>query len=81
MGTVEENRVKVNLRRVILNDCDTSAVPPYSSTGGALWVIVADLTMEDSFVINSDAFGDDASGGGIMVLFNSIAKIEGVTIA
>jgi len=81
MGTVEENRAKVNLRRVILNDCDTSAVPPYSSTGGALLVAVADLTMEDSFVINSDAFGDDASGGGIMVLFNSIANIEGVTIA
>jgi len=81
MGTVEENRAQVTIRNVVLYDCDVAANPPNSGVGGALLVAVAHLTLENSLVINSDALGNSASGGGIGILFNSLADIKDTTLA
>jgi hypothetical protein len=81
MGTVADNRAKVVLKRVVLTGCDAQASSPNSGTGGALEVSVADLTMEDSIVMDSDALGDSASGGGVVILFNSVANITRSTFA
>jgi hypothetical protein len=81
MGTVEENRAQVTIRNVVLYDCDVTAASPNSGVGGALLVAVAHLTLEDSMVMNSDALGNSASGGGVGILFNSLADIKNTTIA
>ncbi|MGC9357686.1 MAG: right-handed parallel beta-helix repeat-containing protein, partial [Anaerolineae bacterium] len=80
MGTVAENRVNVELRRVVLYDCDVQAVGA-SGVGGALQVTIADLTMENSLVLNSDALGSTASGGGAAILYDSVAEIVNSTFA
>jgi hypothetical protein len=81
MGTVAENRAKVILKNVVLTGCDAQATPPNSGTGGALEVSVADLTMEDSIIMDSNALGANASGGGVVILFHSVANITRSTFA
>ncbi len=80
-GTVQENRAIVVLRRVTVLDCDVAAVSPYSGVGGGLQFAIVDLTLEDSLIANSDALGDTASGGGIAIIYNSIANIQSSMIA
>ena len=81
MGSVDENRVQVTVKRSAFYDCDTKAASPNSSIGGAIEVTVADFTLADSLVANSDALGDSASGGGIAILFQSDASITNTTFA
>ncbi len=81
MGSVTDNRAQVTLRRVSLYDCDVTATPPNSGVGGALEVAIANLTMEDSLVAKSDAFGPYGSGGGLAILYNSLANIQTTMIA
>jgi hypothetical protein len=81
VGTAADNRAKVVLKRVVLSDCDAQASSPNSGIGGALEASVVDLTMEDSIVMDSDALGVSASGGGAAILFNSVANITRSTFA
>ncbi len=81
MGTVADNRAKVVLKRIVLTGCDAQANSPNSGTGGALEVSIVDLTMEDSIVMDSNALGNYASGGGVVILFNSVANITHSTFA
>jgi hypothetical protein len=81
MGTVADNRAKVVLKRVVLTGCDVQASSPNSGTGGALEVSIADLTMEDSIVMDSNALDNNSSGGGVAILFNSVANITHSTFA
>lgn len=81
MGSVADNRAQVTLRRVSLYECDVIATPPNSGVGGAIQVAVANLMIEDSLVARSDAFGQYGSGGGLAILYNSLANIQDTTIS
>ncbi|MDF1516016.1 MAG: hypothetical protein P1S60_19565, partial [Anaerolineae bacterium] len=79
LGTVADNRAKAVLRRVVINDCDVHPIEKHASHAGGLLAGIADLTVEDSLILNSDAFGDYGAGGGMAVLMHSVANIEGTT--
>lgn len=81
IGSVAENQTRVVVKRSIFYDCDTLAASPYSSIGGAIEVTVANFTLADSLIANSDALGVSASGGGLAVLNNSDATITHSTFA
>jgi len=81
MGSVASNQAQVVIRRVVINDCDIVAPSPYSAGGGGLVVTVANLEMEDTLVMNSDAQGSASNAGGISIMFQSTANILHSTIA
>lgn len=81
MGSVADNRAQITLRRVSLYDCDVTATPPNSGVGGAIEIAIANLTIEDSLIAKSDAFGTYGSGGGLAILYNSLANIQTTMIA
>jgi hypothetical protein len=81
MGSPADNRAQVVLRRATIYDCDVSAIQPNASLGGALEVSLTDITIEDSLILESDAYGDMAAAGGLAILNNSVARISGTTIA
>jgi hypothetical protein len=80
MGTATDNRAAVTLQNVVFSDCDVvvSAAVPGSGQGGALYTDLAALTMQDSLVIDSDA---PIAGGGVMLINQSAATINRITIA
>lgn len=75
VGTLEENRATVVLRRVAFYDCDAFAAAPRSGLGGAVAVPMTDLTVEDSLFVGSDALGNGGAGGALVVLFHSAADV------
>lgn len=86
MGTLAENRVKVNLNNVIFDNTDVEERSGVGGTGigGGLWSDVADLTIQDVLVIQSDALGSNSgnsSGGGMAILDQTTANLSKVTIA
>jgi hypothetical protein len=81
MGTIEENRAKVTIRRVVFNDLDVVSIPPDNGLGGAVVVSIANLTIEDSLIMNSSSAGGTAMGGGVLVCWNSTAVIRRTTFA
>lgn len=93
MGSLEENRARVNIDRVIFADLDVSRrqIPNsgeyYSGTGigGAMIMDLAELNLRDSLVIQSDALGWDdkggSLGGGVMLLRQSLGLLENATLA
>jgi hypothetical protein len=84
MGTPAENRAVVNVDHVVFNDLDVAEVTgaPGTGVGGAIVTDVADLTLNDSLLINSDAIGTgNSSGGAVAILDQSVAHITNSTFA
>lgn len=82
MGTVEENRARVTVLRSVFADCDVQRDPAMGGgVGGALNVSLATLLLEDSMVLDSDARGDGAGGGGVAIQGESIAAVSRTTFA
>lgn len=84
MGTASENRVKAVIDNVILYDLDVISNPSNESgtgMGGALVADLADITINNTLVAESEALYGNGMGGGIMILGLSLAIIDDVTIA
>jgi len=82
MGTVEENRARIEVRRSVLADCDVQRDPAGSGGfGGALQANLANLLLEDSIVVESDARGEGAVGGGVSIQGESLAAISRTAFA
>ncbi len=83
-GTIEENQAEVVVRSSIFADCDTEGVDNQKGDGGAVYVAVTHLTLEDSLVIDSDARGHGSGGGwagGVMGILHSNMEITRTTLA
>jgi len=82
MGTVEENRARIEVRRSVLADCDVQRDPAVGGGfGGALQANLANLLLEDSMVLESDARGEGAGGGGVSIQGESLATITRTAFA
>lgn len=82
MGTLADNRVQVVLRNTVFFDCDVERTADgQGGFGGGIQVDLADLTLEDSMVLLSDARGDNAGGGGLAVSRESDVEIARTTFA
>lgn len=80
------NSAEIELRRVVLNDCDVQQHGvPGSGVGGAIAAHLVDLTLEDSLVLGSNAIGipapDNSSGGGFALLSHSRAAVSRTVFA
>lgn len=82
-GNPTSNKPDVTLRRVILNDLDTTTtVVTKAALGGGLEISGVDFTMEDSIVMNCDAKGPRGGyGGGMIVYANTNVNILRSTFA
>ncbi|MFL6196374.1 MAG: hypothetical protein ACJ75H_19495 [Thermoanaerobaculia bacterium] len=81
-GTPAENRARVEVRETVFSDCDVRTGPGGTGgLGGALSGDLIDLVMEDSMVLDSDARGANAGGGGIALRQESNARILRTTFA
>ncbi len=74
-GTLADNRSQVEIHNSVFSDCDVAG------NGGALFGDLLDLDVEDSMVLDSDARGTDARGGGFVVSQDSTAQIVRTTFA
>jgi hypothetical protein len=84
LGTVEENRARAIIERVIFFNTDVQETNniPGTGVGGSTLADLAYLTVKDSLIASSDALGaNNSSGGGMAVINNSIAEVNGVTFA
>jgi hypothetical protein len=84
MGSPAENRAVALLQGVVLNDLDVQELPNAGGTGigGAITTDLANLTIQYSLILKSDAIGTvNSSGGGVTVLNNSAVTITGSTLA
>jgi len=82
MGTVAENRATLTLKNVIFYDLDVQQHSTALGTGlgAALLADLANLTLENSLIVNSDAIGNQGSGGGMAILEQTVANITNTTI-
>jgi predicted outer membrane repeat protein len=82
MGTLDENRARLEVRRSVFADCDVQQEPTGGGGfGGALQSVLSNLILEDSMVLESDARGGNAGGGGVSVQGESVAVIARTTFA
>jgi hypothetical protein len=77
-GTLAENRAPVTIRGSVFSDCDVSASDAF---GGALNGDLIALDLEDSMILDSDARGPGAGGGGVALKQESDARILRTTFA
>lgn len=81
-GSAADNRAVVTLQRTIFYDCDVErSSQRQGGFGGAIQADLAALTLEDSMVLRSDAFGDPSGGGGLAVSRDSDVRIARSTFA
>ncbi|HVR96658.1 MAG TPA: right-handed parallel beta-helix repeat-containing protein [Thermoanaerobaculia bacterium] len=81
-GTAADNRAVVTLQRTVFFDCDVERSPQgQGGFGGAIQVDLAALTLEDSMVLRSDAFGDPSGGGGLAISRDSDVRVSRATFA
>ena len=81
-GTLADNRAPVVIRGVVFSDCDVAqAADGSGGMGGALVGDLIDLDMEDSMVLDSDARGTNAAGGGVALRQESNVRILRTTFA
>lgn len=80
-GTLAENRASVEVRGTVLQDCDAESGAGTVAAGGALLGDLIDLVMTDSMVLDSDARGNGAVGGGVALRQESNARIERTAFA
>jgi len=83
LGTVSENLAVVSISNTVFYDCDVYKPVEGAGNGGALSIGITQFDMQDSMVINCDAFGEGpgASGGGITIMNRSVANITNTVIA
>ncbi len=83
MGTPAENRAYAFIDRVVFDNCDVDTVAAVGGSGvaGAIRASHADLTMNDSIVVDSDAFGSNGKGGAMRVVTDSVATITDSTFS
>lgn len=83
MGTAAENRSTVTIERSVFADCDVIEDPATVGTGagGGLSIGHANLTMDDSLIVDCDAVGSTAAGGGMRVVTDTVATITDTTFA
>jgi len=81
-GSIAENRARVEIRGTVFSNCDAATAADGSGgLGGALAGELIDLDMADSMVLDSDARGPVAGGGGIALRQESNARIVRTTFA
>ncbi len=81
-GSLADNRARVEIRGVVFSDCDVATAADGSGGfGGALLGELIDLDMADSMVLDSDARGPSAGGGGLALRQESNARIVRTTFA
>jgi hypothetical protein len=83
-GSLANNRARATLERVIVfnNSVQEVAGVPGTGVGAGVFADLADITVKDSMIIANKAVGtDNSSGGGLAIINNSHAYLEGVTIA
>jgi hypothetical protein len=66
-GSLGDNRARVHLTQVAFFDCDVETTPDDDAFGGAILLDLASLTMIDSMILASDARGNGAGAGAVMV--------------
>jgi hypothetical protein len=84
LGTIEENRATVVVRDSIFSECDSEGVLGQKGDGGAAYVVLTDLALEDSLVIDCDARGSGfGSGwaGGLLGILHSDLGVTRTTFA
>jgi len=84
LGTVEENRARAIIERVIFFNIDVQETTgaPGTGIGGSVLADLAYLTVKDSLIASSDALGaNNGSGGGMAVINNSFVEVNRVTFA
>ncbi|HYU32293.1 MAG TPA: hypothetical protein VEW48_09025 [Thermoanaerobaculia bacterium] len=82
MGTVDENRARVEVRRSVFLDCDVQRDAVVGGGfGGAIQVNLANFLLEDSMVLISDARGEGAGGGGVSIQGETLAALTRTTFA
>jgi hypothetical protein len=75
-GTLADNRARIEIRGTVLADCDVeTSTPGGTGVGGGLVGDLIDLVVEDSMVLDSDARGTGAAGGGLALRQESNARI------
>ncbi|MEM9292317.1 MAG: right-handed parallel beta-helix repeat-containing protein [Acidobacteriota bacterium] len=79
-GTDAENRVNAVVDGTVFYRCNIERSSG-SILGGAVSANFADFTLSDSLVLDSEARGSGAAGGGVAVLGNSRAVVEQSTFS
>jgi hypothetical protein len=81
-GTLADNRAQVVIHGTVFSDCDvTTAVADGNGSGGAIAANLADLDLEDSMILDSNATGTGSQGGGISLQQEATANIVRTTFA
>lgn len=81
-GTVSDNRARAEVRKTIFADCDVVRTASNTGgSGGAIELSLADLTLEDSLILVSDARGSGAFGGALSAQIESLARVARTTFA
>ena len=81
-GTLADNRSPVAIDNVVFADCDVDDFgTSFAPSGGGLYTALVDLTLDNSLILDSDADGDVARGGGLAMINQSSAIISASTFA
>ena len=81
-GTAAQNRATAVINNVVFYDLDVQETSGVGGTGigGGIALDLADLTMQNSSILNSDALGSTSSlGGGMTILNQSQAHVSDST--
>ena len=82
MGSLAENRAKVDVRGSVLADCDAGLGNDGSAGfGGGIFGDLAEVQLEDSMVLDSDARGNGSGGGAIGVRRDSYLRLVRTSFA
>lgn len=81
-GSVADNRARAEIRKTVFADCDVVRTASNTGgSGGAIELSLADLTLEDSLLLLSDARGAGAFGGALSAQIDSLARVARTTFA
>ncbi|HXT20887.1 MAG TPA: hypothetical protein VN923_09070, partial [Thermoanaerobaculia bacterium] len=82
MGSLADNRAKLEIRGSVLSDCDAGlANDGGAGFGGGIFGDLADVLLEDSMVLDSDALGYGSGGGAIAVRRDSHLRLVRTSFA
>jgi len=81
MGSVTENRATLIIDNVVFNDLDVVKGSD-EGMGGAVLADLADVSIHNSLLMNSDGLGSNSgSGGGLAAIDQSLANVSETTFA
>ena len=82
MGSAADNRAQLEVRGSVLADCDAGLGSDGSAgLGGGIFADLAEVLLEDSMVIDSDAQGGLSAGGAMALRRQSHARLVRTTFA